>query len=106
MRDRNRQSEMTFLDHLEELRWHILRSAMAILIIAIIAFIYKSVVFDIVLLGPSKSGFLTNRLLCWLGKNSFVHTERLCINTIPLKLQNIQMAGQFTAHIKISIISG
>jgi sec-independent protein translocase protein TatC len=106
MGDSDSKSEMTFLDHLEELRWHIIRSAIAIVVLAILAFINKSFVFDTVLLGPSKSDFFTNRILCWLGKNSFFHTNGLCINTVPLKLQNIQMAGQFTAHIKISLIAG
>jgi sec-independent protein translocase protein TatC len=106
MGDTSSKSEMTFLDHLEELRWHIVRSAIAIVLLAILAFIYKRIVFDDILLGPSKSDFFTSRLLCWLGKNSFVHTDSLCINSTPLKLQNIQMSGQFTAHIKISLIAG
>jgi sec-independent protein translocase protein TatC len=100
------KKEMTFLDHLEELRWHIIRSAFAIVVLAVIAFVYKRIVFDVIILGPSKADFFTNRILCQIGTNTFVHTAKLCINTLPLKLQNIQMAGQFTAHIKISIISG
>jgi sec-independent protein translocase protein TatC len=106
MTDSNSKAEMTFLDHLEELRWHIIRSAFAIVVLAILAFIGKSILFDTIILGPSKSDFFTNRVLCWVGKNSFIHTNRLCINSVPLKLQNIQMAGQFTAHIKISLIAG
>jgi len=101
----NSKTEMTFLDHLEELRWHIFRSAIALIMLAILAFIYKNIVFDIVILGPSKSDFFTNRWLCWFSKNSFMHSNRLCINSKPLMLQNIQMAGQFTAHIKISLIA-
>lgn len=98
--------EMTFLEHLEALRWHIVRSAVAIIVIGIVAFIFKEIVFDIIILGPSKSDFVMNRWLCDLGKNSFLHTQVLCINSKPIKLQNIQMAGQFMAHIKISLISG
>ncbi len=59
-----------------------------------------------VIIGPSKSDFFTNRWLCWLSKNWILHSDRLCINNKPLLLQNIQMAGQFTAHIKISLIAG
>ncbi|MBN1597186.1 MAG: twin-arginine translocase subunit TatC [Bacteroidales bacterium] len=98
--------EMTFLDHLEELRWHIIRSAVVIVLIAIVAFIFKEFVFDVVILGPSRSDFFTNYWLCYLGENSFLHTSRLCINSNPIKLQSIQMAGQFLAHIKISLIGG
>ncbi len=100
------KSEMTFLDHLEELRWHIIRSAVAIAAIAILAFLHKTLVFDTIILGPSKSDFFTSRLLCWLGKNTFAHTDKLCLNSEPIMLQNIQMAGQFTSHIKISLIAG
>jgi sec-independent protein translocase protein TatC len=106
MSDTNTRKEMTFLDHLEELRWHILRSALAVVVLTILAFCNKRFVFDLIILGPSKADFFTNRILCWLGKNSFAHTDTLCINTIPLKLQNIQMAGQFTSHIKISLVAG
>jgi len=106
MSNKNTKTEMTFLDHLEELRWHILRAAIVLVILTVVAFIFKRIVFDVIILGPSKSDFLTNRVLCWLGKNSFLHSDVLCFNNIPLKLQNIQMAGQFTAHIKISLITG
>ncbi len=102
----NPKEEMTFLEHLEALRWHIVRSAVAVILIGIVAFIFKRVVFDIILLGPSESDFVMSRWLCYLGKNTFLHTNVLCINSEPIKLQNIQMAGQFMAHIKISLIAG
>ena len=98
------QGEMTFLEHLEELRWHIIRSVLAITIFSILAFVYKQVLFDMILLGPSKSDFWTNRMLCQLGH--WINAEGLCINTNPLVLQNTVVAGQFIAHIKISLITG
>jgi sec-independent protein translocase protein TatC len=105
MSDNNSTTEMTFLDHLEALRWHLLRSALVIVTLAILAFVFKSIVFDLVIMGPSKSDFFTNKWLCWLSTNSFLHSNILCINTKQMVLQNIQMAGQFTAHIKISLIT-
>ena len=102
----NPKEEMTFLEHLEALRWHIIRSALVIVLAGIVAFIFKQIIFDIILLGPSRSDFIMSRWLCNLGKNTFLHTDALCINSNPIKLQNIQMAGQFTAHIKISLITG
>ena len=90
-------SEMTFLDHLEELRWHLIRSVVAVSIFAIAAFVFKTIVFDVIFLGPSDKSFITNTLLCQLG---------ICINELPMELLNYEMAGQFLTHIKISIISG
>jgi len=96
--------EMTFLEHLEELRWHIIRSAVVIVIFAVLAFIYKQIVFDMIILGPGQDDFITIKLLCRLGHA--MNIPRLCFNTQPMVLQSIEMAGQFTTHIKISIIAG
>jgi sec-independent protein translocase protein TatC len=98
------KKEMSFLEHLEELRWHIIRSILAIVSFSIVAFIFKHVVFDTILLGPSKSEFWTNRMLCHMGER--FHIDGLCINTTTLVLQNTAVAGQFIAHIKISLIVG
>jgi sec-independent protein translocase protein TatC len=96
--------EMSFLEHLEELRWHIIRSAAVIVIFSILAFIFKHLLFDVIIIGPSRSDFITNELLCRLGK--LMDTPGLCVDTKPMVLQSLEMAGQFTAHIKISIIAG
>lgn len=98
------KNEMTFLEHLEELRWHLIRSAIAVVVFATVAFLYKRIVFDFIILGPSRADFITNRLLCRLGE--FMNMQRLCLDSKPIALQSIEMAGQFTAHIKISIITG
>ena len=96
--------EMTFLEHLEELRWHIIRAFLAILVIAIAAFFFRDIVFDKILLAPKNPDFLTNRLLCLLGEK--VNIPKLCINTKPFQLISIKMAGQFTMHITTSIFAG
>jgi len=96
--------EMTFLEHLEELRWHIIRSVLAITLFAILAFIFKRILFDVVLLGPSQPTFWTNRMLCQLGE--LVNVQKLCINAGGLTLQNVNVSGQFVAHMKIALISG
>jgi sec-independent protein translocase protein TatC len=98
------KGEMTFLEHLEELRWHIIRSVLAITVFSILAFVCKRILFDIILMGPSKADFWTNRMLCKLG--GWVNAQALCINTNPLVLQNTLVTGQFVAHIKISLIAG
>jgi len=98
------KGEMTFLEHLEELRWHIIRSVIAIITFSIVAFIFKNVIFDTILLGPSKVDFWTNRMLGLLG--DYLNIQGLTLNAKPLVLQNTAVAGQFVAHIKISLITG
>jgi len=95
---------MSFLEHLEVLRWHILRALSSILVIAIVAFIFKNIVFDIILIGPKSPEFFTNRMLCEFGR--IVNVNRLCINSEPLELISIKMAGQFSMHIMISLLAG
>jgi sec-independent protein translocase protein TatC len=102
--EEKQKGEMTFLEHLEELRWHIIRSVLAMVVFSVVAFIYKRVIFDVILLGPSQPEFWTNRMLCQLGQR--LNLEGLCINLKPLVLQNTAVAGQFVAHIKISIVAG
>jgi len=98
------QAEMSFLEHLEELRWHLVRSFLYILVFAVLAFIFKNIVFDVILLGPGKPDFFTNRLLCHLAET--LRMPALCINQEPLALQNINMSGQFTTHLWISFLAG
>ncbi len=98
------QDEMTFLEHLEELRWHLVRSFLAIFVGAIVAFIFKNIIFDKIILAPKSPDFLTNVLLCDLGKR--IGVLKLCINTLPLEIISIKMAGQFSMHIMVSLIAG
>lgn len=96
--------EMTFLEHLEELRWHLIRAFTAVVILAIVAFIFSDIVFDKIILAPKNPDFFSNRLLCLLGQRMDI--PKLCINTKTFQLISIKMAGQFTMHITTSIIAG
>jgi sec-independent protein translocase protein TatC len=98
------REEMSFLEHLEELRWHLVRSFLYIFVFAVLAFIFKNIVFDVVLLGPGNPEFFTNKLLCDLADN--LDLPALCINQEQLSLQNINMTGQFTTHLWISFLAG
>lgn len=98
------QDEMSFLEHLEVLRWHILRAFIAIFTGAVFAFIFKNAIFDYVILAPKSADFPTNVLLCELGKQTGV--LKLCINTLPLEIISIKMAGQFSMHILVSLVVG
>lgn len=101
---KQKYAEMSFLDHLEELRWHIIRSALAIFVFAIVAFILKDFIFNTVILNPRTPEFWTNRMLAKLG--DLVGTDSLKINQVPLHIISIQIAGQFMTHIWVSIIAG
>ena len=105
--------QMSFLQHLEELRWHIIRSGIAIVIVAIAVFLNKSFVFDQVIFGPKSPNFITFQLLCdfsnWLYSvlpQLVVSSDVLCIGSGFPELQNINMSGQFTTHIMVSLIGG
>jgi len=98
------EAEMSFLEHLEELRWHIVRSAAAVMVFAIVAFIMKSFIFDVVILAPRTPEFWTNRMFVKLG--DLIGSESIKINQVPLKMQSIKIAGQFSTHIMVSIIAG
>ncbi len=104
MGKKNKKAEMSFLEHLEELRWHLIRSIAAIVVIAIVAFIFHDIIFDKIILAPKNPGFFTNRMLCALG--SLVNVPALCINSKPFQIININMAGQFSTHIMVSMIAG
>ena len=98
------QAEMSFLEHLEELRWHIIRSAMAIFVFAIVAFIMKGLIFDTIILKPKTPEFWTNRMFAKLAE--ILNTDALLINQKELHLISIKMADQFMMHIWTSIIAG
>jgi len=98
------KKEMSFFDHLEELRWVLVRSAGAILLAACTAFMGYKYLFDAILLAPKTPDFFTNRLMCYLGR--LLDSPSFCINTKPFQLINIDMAGQFNTHISVSIYAG
>ncbi len=98
------KDNMSFLEHLEELRWHLVRSFLAIVVIAILAFIFRDIVFDRIILAPKTPEFFTNRNFCSFSK--LVNVPALCINSKPFQIININMAGQFTTHIMVSLIAG
>lgn len=98
------ENGMSFLDHLEQLRWHLLRSISAILVFMVLAFLSKSFVFGQVILGPSKIDFITYRVLCQLS--DFFSLPALCIEKLPFIIQSRQMTGQFSMHITSSLVVG
>ena len=98
-------NEMSFLNHLEELRWHLLRSTLAILITGSIAFVFSRYIFDVIIFGPLKMSFPTYSFLCKAANYIDVETS-FCGESLPMIIQSRTMAGQFSADIWTSIMAG
>ena len=98
------EKEMSFLDHLEELRWHIIRSLIAIGVFMIVGFVFVDFVFNNILLAPASASFPTWKGLCAIGE--MVGKPDLCIEDIKLELQSRYMTGQFTITIVSGLIIG
>lgn len=99
------ESEMTFIDHLEELRSHIIRSILAILILAVVIFIYRDWFFDKVITGPINPDFISYKALCnfshWLGIG-----DALCMPPVEVQMQTTTFGGQFISSITIAFVGG
>lgn len=98
-------SEMSFLDHLEVLRWVLIRSTIAILIGATVAYNYSDFIFDVVIFGPKDGNFITYRWFCELA-TQYDLDKSFCIQELPFELQNRTMEGQFSMLIWTSITAG
>jgi sec-independent protein translocase protein TatC len=101
---KKKENEMSFLEHLEVLRWHIIKSLISIFVFAIVAFIFKDFVFNTILLAPKFPDFFTYRVFCRVAE--IVNIPRLCINAVPMELISIKMSGQFSMHIMVSLVVG
>lgn len=94
--------EMSFLDHLEALRWHLVRTAIFMVVMMVVAFANKSFLFDTVIFGPMNSNFITYRWLCELSEKLSID---LCITQFGFSLIAVELAAQFTTHIWVSFIA-
>lgn len=96
---------MSFLEHLEELRWHLIHSTFAVLIGAVVAFIFKDFIFNSIIFAPKDPQFVTYRALCRVAEFLGLGDDA-CITEIPFRIQNRTMAGQFNTHIWTAITAG
>ena len=92
-------NEMSFFEHIEELRWHLLRAALSVLVVTVVVFLLKNFVFQYVILGPTSPDFITYRLFCEYAPQFCFYPEHLQIIT-----RDIQ--EQFLSHIKVSLWLG
>ena len=96
--------QMSFLAHLEELRWLLVRSAIAILVFAVGAFIFKDFIFTKIIFVFQDANFITYRVLCNLTQ--LFGSDGLCIEETTFSIQSLKMSEQFSAHIWVSIAFG
>ena len=99
------EDEMSFIDHLEALRWHVVRSLLVILASAIVFFIFIDWIFDNVIMGPTQNNFISYRLLCSLS-HSLRLGDSLCMPPMELNLQINSVSGTFMSSITIAFVGG
>lgn len=104
-RKKDGTAEMSFIDHLEELRWHVVRSVIAVLICAIFVFSYSDFIVNNVLFAPTRSDFISSRWICQLGHFIGVG-DNLCFPDVKAKFLENTMTGQFIASFTLAFIGG
>ncbi|MEI6764417.1 MAG: twin-arginine translocase subunit TatC [Bacteroidota bacterium] len=100
----DKTDDMTFWEHADALRLHLIRAILAIFVLSIAAFFFKDFLFGTVIMGPAKTDFFSYRLLCRIG--NYFNAPSLCIGEIPLKLINTELGGQLRWHIVLSVVAG
>jgi len=96
---------MSFIDHLEELRSHIVRSLIAILIVAAVIFIFRDWIFDNIISGPLNQDFITYRALCSLSHKLHLGNS-LCMPPVAIQMQSNTFGGQFLSAITLAFVGG
>jgi sec-independent protein translocase protein TatC len=98
-------NEMSFLDHLEELRWVLVRSSAAVVIMACVTYFFSDYIFDTLIFGPTDPSFITYRFFCeashYLG-----FADSICITELPFIIQNTEMEGQVNIFVWTCITAG
>lgn len=96
---------MSFIEHLEELRWHIIRASIAVFVVMVAAFMAKSLVFDYLIFAPKHPDFLSYRALCSMAE-ALSLGERFCLTPPEFEIANLRMLGEFLAHLRVSFVLG
>jgi sec-independent protein translocase protein TatC len=102
---KSESAEMSFLDHLEELRWHLVRSVVVIFALAIVFFINKDFLFNTIILAPKNADFFTYKFMCKLS-HLLQMGDTLCMNGLEFSLINTTLSGQFTLHMWAAFVAG
>jgi sec-independent protein translocase protein TatC len=104
-RKADERAEMSFIDHLEELRGHLFRSVVAIAVGAIVFAVYNKFFVQKVLMGPTHSDFPTYKWLCRLG-HALQLGDAMCMKDIGLKMQSTTVSGQFSMFFTMIFVGG
>ncbi|MBC9933731.1 twin-arginine translocase subunit TatC [Chitinophaga qingshengii] len=99
------KAEMSFFDHLEDLRWHLVRSALALVAFSIFGFVYTQEILDNVIFGPTNANFPSYIALCKLGHLVGLG-DSLCITPVKVTFLNYKMVGQIMLQFKLAFIIG
>ena len=103
-KDEESEKEMSFWDHLTELRKRLIRMVLAWLVMTVIAFINSRFIFDKILLAPKDTNFVTYKWLCKLG--ALIHVDTLCLPPMSLSIINLNLSGQFMTDMTVSMFAG
>lgn len=99
------KKEMSFLQHLEELRWHLVRSSAVIVVLAIVIFCLPGFFIDQVFLGPIRQDFISYKVFCMMGQKLGVG-DVMCMNVKEVKLQTLGISEQFFTHMWFAFMGG
>ena len=99
---KNLEAEMSFFEHIEVLRWHIIRSVIAIAVFAILSFTFYDFVFNQIIMGPKNLDFWTYRMMCKVG--DMLNLDGFCVERIPFNIINTELAGQFMLQINSCLL--
>ena len=102
---KNDKGEMTFLSHLEEMRWRMVRCSVFIVIFAVLIFVFTKDVIDIIYLSMMKTDFPTYQMFCKVSHLSGAG-DALCIDSLNFKLQSTTVMGQFSTNMFMAIVGG
>jgi sec-independent protein translocase protein TatC len=104
-RNKDPNAEMSFIDHLEDLRWHVIRSVIAILVGAIAVFVYSDFVINRIVMGPAHSDFISYKWFCDFG-HALSIGDTLCFGKVPVSFLSTTMTGQFIASFTVAFVGG
>ena len=97
--------EMSFLDHLEELRWLLVRSSAAVVVMAIVSYFFADYIFDQLIFGPTDPSFITYRFFCE-ASHYIGFADSICITELNFVIQNTEMEGQVNIFVWVCITTG
>lgn len=104
-RNNGNEGEMSFIDHLEVLRWHLIRSVIAVVLCSILVFIFTDFFVDAIVFGPTKPNFISVEWMCKIGQKVGVG-DALCFKAKNVRFQETTMTGQFIASFTVAFMGG